>query len=371
MLSRFIIVCSFAELIYAIYIYNRLKKKKIIPELIFLHSSVANRAYDILKKKNIKYSVFNHQLPSLSLFSSLTSFVKFILFPVRILLFRNKIKQFRKQFKKKGVVYTQGNHIAFEAIYFLNDFKVKKIINVDALTVKDELLRLGIKKNHLRFLDFLNKKKISTIIHFFMNNIFSGNMCKYWHNGYYYRYYKFRKYPNETELSSTFYNSKKFKKFFNNFTKKKIKKNSIIFLLTEVFEVKNHLKIFYNILSMINKKKYTIYLKFHPDTDKYLKQKIFKNLEKYSKSIGKIKLVILQNEPIEFLNILPTYVVGFPSNAYKYALAQKKIIALLPNKFSEKYIIWKCFKKKIEPFNKNIIYVRFNKNYKLLKKVRF
>ena len=204
-----------------------------------------------------------------------------------------------------------------------------------------------------------------------MSNFFSGNMCKYWHNGYFYRYYKFKEYPNEIELKNDFYQNAQFKSFFINFTKRKTKKNSIIFLLTEAFDVNQDLEIFKNFLLSIDKKNYTVFLKFHPDTTEVLKKEIFKYLKEKIKFTDNIKIVILLDTPIEFLDIIPTYVIGFPSNAFRYPIAKKKNITLLPTKFSGKYIIWKNFKKSMKPFNDNMIYIEYDKYNKILKKIKF
>ena len=371
MIKRYVIVCSFAELIYSLYIYHRLKKKKINPELIFLHSSVAKKAKYILKKEKIKYHICEADLPTISFFSSLINFIKTVFYPFRILLHINKIKKYRKRFKKSIVLYTQGNHIAFEAIHFLNNFKAKKIINVDALLIKPDLLSSYFQKKKIRLIDHFKKKILVTYIHFYMSNFFSGNMCKYWHNGYFYRYYKFKEYPNEIELKNDFYQNAQFKSFFINFTKRKTKKNSIIFLLTEAFDVNQDLEIFKNFLLSIDKKNYTVFLKFHPDTTEVLKKEIFKYLKEKIKFTDNIKIVILLDTPIEFLDIIPTYVIGFPSNAFRYPIAKKKNITLLPTKFSGKYIIWKNFKKSMKPFNDNMIYIEYDKYNKILKKIKF
>ena len=275
MLKKYVIVGSFSELIYSLYLYRRLKQKKVQVELIFLHIDIAIKSKPILLKQNIKYHIFKSKLPAISIFSSFNGFFKFMFFPLRIFTFIKKIRKFRKKFSKNIVLYTQGNHVAFASIFFLKYFNAKKIISIDGDAHKKELNSRDFSIGQ-RYFSNLNRTKLSTMVHFFLNNFFSGSMCKYWHNGFFYRYFKYKKFNNEIELNDNFYNNKRFKFFFQNLVPKTSKKNSIIFLLTEVFDIEKDLKVFSNFLFLIRKKKCHLLLKFHPDTSLYLKKKNFR-----------------------------------------------------------------------------------------------
>ena len=111
---------------------------------------------------------------------------------------------------------------------------------------------------------------------------------------------------------------------------------------------------------------YSIYFKFHPNTST-LDESVFKKaISKFAKNNNiKNLYYINKKQPLELINFIPTYFVGYVSSAFKFLIPSKNNIILIPNKpnynlYHHINVFWKFGKKIRLVKEKNISKIRLN-----------
>ena len=352
----FILISSWQDVSYAIYLIKKKKIKNVY--LIFFDKTILN----FLKKNfihNYKVSYLFIDVPYIDLSLKLKNIFKILYYPVSLYSFQKRILD-NINFNNK-IIYTFGNEIAFKNAIFLRNSKFNKVYTYDILKLKKELLNS--KNNiHSKYLSNISIKRIKFIWHFLFYNFVSGNNYKFWFNGSIYRYFKYRNFKNETYLSSEIFKDHNFTKTINSLIKKKRDKNSVILLLGDNLNNAqrfiNQLNVYFKLLKIMKLNKFKIYLKFHPD----ISEKDFKIIKKKIISLKKNKytcktFTLDRLIPIELIDIIPLYYIGYDSGAFKFLNPMKKNIVIKSNKLlhnSYKKIYYK-YARKIKVMEENHI----------------
>jgi hypothetical protein len=356
--NDYILISSWQDIHYGIYLIHIKKFKKI--SLIFFEKDLYNFFH---KKLNLgkQIKLFFIRIPYINLQFRPKNILSMLKYPYQIYLLKKKLNLF---FFNESTIYTFGNNIAFKNGIFLKYSNFNKIYSYDITKIKEELL----KKRNIKNTFFLNKlsiKRLKFIYHFLFYNAFSGYKYQFWHDGNDYKYFKIKKFKNEEYLDAKIFDNNNFSFIINNFIKKKIRKNAIVFLLDPSL-MKNLNLYFYIIKKKINFKTYKIYFKFHPNTST-LDESVFKKaISKFAKNNNiKNLYYINKKQPLELINFIPTYFVGYVSSAFKFLIPSKNNIILIPNKLNYNLyhhinVFWKFGKKIRLVKEKNISKIRLN-----------
>jgi len=321
-----ILISSWQDLIYSIYLIKVKRFKKL--NLIFFDSEIYKFCKTKLRFKIdiefilIKIPYFNIQLRPKNI-------IKILIYPFQLYLFRKQLR--RKFLFSDKIIYTFGSNMAFENAIFFKYTNFNKIFSYDIMQLKNHLSK---KKNskHSLFLNQFSIKRLKFIYHFLFWNFISGNNYRFWYDGDLYKYFKIKNFKNEKYLSSKIFKNKDFSSvIFNSFSKKNKKKCLVFLVDNQISSIKNLETFFKIILNISNYKKFEIYFKFHPYTPSLLEKKLKKNIFTFcKKNLIKKIFLIKKNIPLELINFIPSYFIGYGSGAFRFLMPSKKNIIIVP-----------------------------------------
>ncbi len=316
--KRLIIISSFSEILFGGYIYKKLTSLNISTTIITGDYEI----YQYLKKKEINCVLLNFKIPLVSNKLDLISILKTLLIIPRLLFYKIKLFFFFKQFKKIQAAYYFGGHLSKELPFIAYSLRNIKLICFDYYnwTKQYEPLIRKLKKIKIFFF------KPSVIFFFWIYNFLSGSKYKIlpMKDDAFYTI-KQKKHNKEKFFNlSPRLNFKIIENYKNSIKSKNKKERSVVILYQESdffhknFKFNNIINDLKHLLRELEKKGYEIYFKIHP----HYKVSIDGNpiLQKYEN----IKFKVLDtNTPIEEIDFIPDFFIGYVSTAFKLLTPSK------------------------------------------------
>lgn len=315
--KRIIIISSYSEMIYAEYLYE---KSNFPHQTMFVTADKG--IYNNLIKKKLNCVFLFFKIPSVSNNTNFIALIKTLLIIVRLLIYKIKLFLFFKKFPKLEVIYYFGGHCSKDIPFFIESLRNYKIICFDYY---------GWMKDFKPFLNKLKKinylfYKPSVFIFFYIYNFLSGSKYRMilTKDGTYLTI-KIKKFKNEIILNlDNNLNNKIIKNYNKSLKRNNNLKKSVVILYQESdfliknFKVEKFIKDFNFLLEELKKKNYSVYFKVHPHWNKSFDNKPV--LERYQN----FKFNVLDsNEPVEEINFMPDFFIGYISSAFKF-LSPKK-----------------------------------------------